>query len=309
MSASGDGGTTIRIKFTTGGGHSTARPVPSRGGGKGKLVRPTSMISYRRDEESSSSESDYDHVRGTNGRTRRKRDRKSEIARAAERIKLGLPPRAKLPGDPKRERRQSLPDGGGRRRSRRYDDEDEDEEDDPDGHDTDNTLRAGISAVKLRHRRVRLPDSFFTTTALRDQALEAANSRRSSSRLQYAFGQRLPEQVFHTQEFELFGGVSNDAADLAPGNSTRRLEEIVAERQGDSVAVWGGRVVPRSALTALSHGPIKKSSMGGASSLPVVPATFASAVSTDDPLLKASPTNKPSTQAHKQSVTDTMDVD
>lgn len=266
MSASADGGTTIKIKFGASSmSHSGARPGPSRGGGKGRLVQPLHTNRY-----TSSDESDYGDMRGGDNQRQRKRDRKAELARAAERVKLGLPPRSKLPGDPKRERRRR---SSNTHRSRAGDSETEDEDED-DSEEDESTPRArrNITSSHHRPRRIRLPDSFFATSALRDQALAAANSRRSSSRLQYAFGQRLPEQVLYTQEFELFGGVAEDESDLFDGNSSRRLEEMVAERQGDSAAVWGGRVVPKSALTALQFGPIKKGSTVSAniSSLPDV---------------------------------------
>lgn len=74
----------------------------------------------------------------------------------------------------------------------------------------------------------------------------------------YAFGQRLPDGALNRYgEFELFGGVADDESDKEPGNTRTRLEEMVVARDGEGKAeVWGGRVVPRSALEVERRGPI-----------------------------------------------------
>ena len=77
-SVSGDGGMTIRIKFANG--------TSSKG-------RPRTTYASYDDEEEEEYEDDAGEGRR---RSTAKRDRKAERARAAERIRLGLPPRASL---------------------------------------------------------------------------------------------------------------------------------------------------------------------------------------------------------------------
>ncbi|KAM0788543.1 hypothetical protein ACM66B_001671 [Microbotryomycetes sp. NB124-2] len=106
-------------------------------------------------------------------------------------------------------------------------------------------------------KRVRLPDSFFTNPSLRDQYLTSLKSRRQSSRLLYAFGQRLPDEVQHQEEFVPHGGTSGILAeDTAPGFSQTTLEEMIAQRGGQAFAVVNGIVVPKSAVDAYGTGPV-----------------------------------------------------
>lgn len=298
VSASGDGSTTIKIKFIAGGrggggryvevgGSGSGAGSSSRGGG-GKGKASASRFSYAEpDSEESEEESDEDDDEqeeeeeedegygessrsgGREGRAGPKRDRKAERARAEERVRHGIPARSNRSVDTSRKRRRSSREG----EEEEGDWEDNDlEDDEPEDRRPARPRRvqqlAQIKAAKAP-RRIRLPDSFFQTRALRDSFLAtlapppstdapSSSTRRSSSRLAYAFGQRLPDAaLLRVGEFELFGGVAGDDSDSNPGNTARRLEEMVVEREGEEKAeVWGGRVVPKSALEVERRGPI-----------------------------------------------------
>jgi hypothetical protein len=136
---------------------------------------------------------------------------------------------------------------------------------------------AAAPPARAKLVRKRLPDSFFHSVALRDavmashgpkgsngtsndDAAAAAPRRRASSRVLYAFGQRLPDQALVRQvEFEPHGGVSNDAWDDEEGHSQTTLEEMVRlrmERLGEEAVVLGGHVLPKSAVDAWSKDPL-----------------------------------------------------
>ena len=175
------------------------------------------------------------------------------------------------------------------------DDEDDDDEEEVDeldddedailanGTGADANARQGTSNIiaaaapaRAKLVRKRLPDSFFHSAALRDAVMAshhhnptngsngstnaAAPRRRASSRVSYAFGQRLPDQALVRQvEFEPHGGVSNDAWDEEEGHSRTTLEEMVRlrmERLGEEVVVLGGHVLPKSAVDAWSKDPL-----------------------------------------------------
>lgn len=205
---------------------------------------------------------------GVGGGKAAKRDRKAERVRAAERLSLGLAPRALLPS----ERVARIAAGGkGKKKARRtskgkYEELDSDEDDSELSDDDESFDDEEPRAPK----RLRLRDSFFHTTTLRDAFFPAsmfapeapnkpATSRRSSSRIAYAFGQRLPEAaLLQHAEFELHGGVAEELdMDTNPPFSQRRLEHMLLERMGgDGHVVWEGRVVPRSAIEVMQRGPI-----------------------------------------------------
>ena len=140
---------------------------------------------------------------------------------------------------------------------------------------TSNPNAAGTAPPRAKLVRKRLPDSFFHSAALRDAVMAshhnptngpngstnaAAPRRRASSRVSYAFGQRLPDQALVRQvEFEPHGGVSNDAWDEEEGHSRTTLEEMVRlrmERLGEEAVVLGGHVLPKSAVDAWSKDPL-----------------------------------------------------
>ncbi|GAA5844185.1 hypothetical protein JCM5353_000276 [Sporobolomyces roseus] len=133
--------------------------------------------------------------------------------------------------------------------------------------------------------RIRLKNSFFQTPSLRDQLFPKAailsqfktstsnltpsaesglkqkkeNRRRSSSRVAYAFGHRLPDAALMKQaEFEPHGGGSQGSK----GKKGTPLEEMVLERmvkrgEGDEVVVLGGRLLPKSAVDAWRIDPVR----------------------------------------------------
>ena len=302
LSASGDGSTTIRIKF---GANGARRPnsTTTRGG----QSKQRSRISYAEadtddEEEDEEGERDYyyehEPAQSRSGKGQ-KRDRAAEKARAQERVRLGYPARSSYPVNisdridtTKRRRRRS--------KSEEEDEEADSEDNDDQEADDDAEDRSHVTrprhAVQLQsrrrrasrgeHRRIRLPDSFFHTEASRDLYLSTlqpsdpgapGSSRRSSSRLAFAFGQRLPDAaLLRYQEFELFGGVAEDETDQETGNTGRRLEDMVVERLGVANAeVWGGRVVPKSALDAERRGPIvirqEQPNGGGVAAVPPAP--------------------------------------
>lgn len=134
-----------------------------------------------------------------------------------------------------------------------------------------NAATASSSCANLVRKR--LPDSFFQSAALRDAVMAShqgpANGpngsndgpqRRASSRVSYAFGQRLPDRALVRQvEFEPHGGVSNDAWDDEEGHTRTTLEEMVRlrmERLGEEAVVLGGHVLPKSAVDAWSKDPL-----------------------------------------------------
>lgn len=198
-----------------------------------------------------------------------KRDRKAERARAEERKKLGLPPRASLEkaltGSSAR-----VPKVGKRRSARQSyaaeDDEEEDEEDDEadewDDVDSETGRPTRASAAPLVRKR--LIDSFFHSASLRDSVMAAhqkQGGRRSSSRVAYAFGQRLPDAaLLHYSEFAPHGGVTGDSDDDDEGYSRVALEEMVQhrslERHGEKLVLLDGRVLPQSALDVWRDGPL-----------------------------------------------------
>lgn len=97
----------------------------------------------------------------------------------------------------------------------------------------------------------RLPNSFFHSEILRESASKP--NRKRSSRLAYAFGQRLPDAASTRKVFELAGGISED--DQEP------LEDYVRTREGCNIGGGGtkiiisGILIPSSALDVLSNGP------------------------------------------------------
>ncbi|GAA5867301.1 hypothetical protein JCM1840_005018 [Sporobolomyces johnsonii] len=268
LSATGDGGTTIRIRFGAGPGSASASLAPSPVSSPAPPIHSyTPSTSY-----------------GAQPPPRKgpKRDRKAERERAEERRRLGIAPRASIEKAKFGTKAQRGPQ---RRRSVNYaedDDEDdeldelelEDDEDEDGGgpgdehdewDDTDSetgqpyrasrTARCGSHhAPSSSIRSKRLPGSFFHSAALRDSVLLSHQpGRRSSSRVAYAFGHRLPDAaLLKYQEFEPHGGVDGEAAG-------RTLEEMVRERRehkGESVVVLGGRVLPKSAVDAWSVDPM-----------------------------------------------------
>ncbi|GAA5933994.1 uncharacterized protein JCM15063_000527 [Sporobolomyces koalae] len=161
-----------------------------------------------------------------------------------------------------------------------------------------------------RPTRVRLRDSFFHTTSMRDSFFpklvvtpnnastsHAANKterRRSSNRIVYAFGHRLPESTLLLErEFEPFGGEYHSTTSYATGSSDdddssssdedekkviddtdgtrvrkgysrRSVEDLIRDRltqrgeQGEFVVLKGGKILPRSAVDAWSIDPVRQ---------------------------------------------------
>ncbi|KAM0754378.1 hypothetical protein T439DRAFT_376873 [Meredithblackwellia eburnea MCA 4105] len=262
VSASGDGGTTIRIKFgQTQQGQSSQgqqqRVVSSSSAAGGRLVSAGPPHANGAPESSG------------DGSTKRKRDRRLEKERSEERKRLGLGPRDSLPGDigangagepqrKKKKKKRSNPemdrDSQDERNMSDGNDE-EDEEDEYDGMDEEGRLRQQMYAAQ---RRLRLPDSFFSSEALRDSVAAMANSksgRRSSGRVMYAFGTRLPDQALANRyDFELRGG--QDESDYED-EMNLPLEEMVRKRLGDHTVMINGIPIPPSALEVLANGPLQ----------------------------------------------------
>ncbi|GAA5976468.1 hypothetical protein JCM10908_005511 [Rhodotorula pacifica] len=229
-----------------------------------------------------------------------KRDRKAERERAEERRKLGLKPRSSIDkatafmasppllsssataagarppllpkkSPVKRARRSSRAGVSYAESDEEEDDDEQEDEDEDEGEDEDALMQDGTYATQNGSRpaalpaklvRKRLPDSFFHSAALRDSVMAAQgpNARRASSRVSYAFGQRLPDQALVRQvEFELHGGIANDAEDDEEGHTRTTLEEMVRlrmERHGEEAVVLGGHVLPKSAVDAWSKDPL-----------------------------------------------------
>ncbi|BGO90006.1 hypothetical protein NBRC10512_001991 [Rhodotorula toruloides] len=207
-----------------------------------------------------------------------KRDRKAERQRAEMRRKMGLKPRASINkalgggGEGRKARRSGR--AAARRQSYAEDKDDEEDEDDDEtdedaeGEEWDEEDWDAADPKRARASqpaelvRLRLPDSFFHSAALRDSVIAShgPNARRSSSRVAYAFGQRLPDHALLRQaEFELHGGISGDAEDDEEGHSRTSLEQMVSMRMqthGEEVVVLDGRVLPKSAVDAWSKDPL-----------------------------------------------------
>lgn len=112
-----------------------------------------------------------------------KRNRKAEVARKEERVRLGLPPRVNLG--------KALARAGGAKGSDVEMDELEEEADELEEAEVVEQL----VLKKRKKRRVELLGTFFPTKALRDSALASlgvSRGSRRSSRVEYAFGQPTP---------------------------------------------------------------------------------------------------------------------
>ncbi|KAL8287057.1 hypothetical protein RQP46_004063 [Phenoliferia psychrophenolica] len=291
LSASGDGGTTIRIRFgaatTTSASSSKA---PARFSGRGP-ARDSSGARAHYAEDDDEPEVDYDdddeepledtndepyrqgqldRVNPLTGSTKPKRDRTAERGRAAERIRLHLPPRVDISkaatnshssSTKKRARRRASATQPSRKRTRNVEmgrdsdfesqqatEEDEDDDLDEEGQWTpvvgnvaqllaaeghDITKSAVSAAAHLAARRLRLRDSFFSSEALRDAVVPIEGNqigRRSSGRVAYAFGQRAPDHAL-ARQFEFEPrGGNEDGADETVSPS---LEELVSRRRRD----------------------------------------------------------------------------
>ena len=302
MSASaaqaGGGGTKIRIKFGAPSASASASvpASPRRAGGRRPLAVTAGGAGADEDDElaSSGDEDDADASRYTiRGELRKgpKRDRRAERARAEERRRLGLPPRASIAkaltgksgiqrrasGRKRAERRKSYADGDDDDEEEEEEDEetpDEEEEggegegqaDEWDGCDseTGRPLRRSASSRSAAPLvRKRLPDSFFHSATLRDavMASHGPNARRASTRVAYAFGERLPDAaLLRVVEFEPRGGVAGDEDDDDEGFSRVTLEAMVQrrslERHGETMVLLDGRVLPKSALDVWRDGPL-----------------------------------------------------
>ncbi|KAK4058552.1 hypothetical protein OIO90_000714 [Microbotryomycetes sp. JL221] len=232
-----DNGTRIKLSF--GAGTSSAadsissRGIPHRGGGKTTLP-PRRRPSHADDDEDA--DEDDDHAKNARVSKAQARARRAQPA-AAQRRRVSQ-------SEAKRPRIRSDPTLGNSQWQVISEDEDDDEDDGEQYHNP-------------YAKRIRLPDSFFSNPSLRDSFLAASKSRRQSSRLLYAFGQRLPDEVTRQQEFVLYGGTSGILAeDTAPGFSQKTLEDMIVERGGEAQTVVDGIVVPKSAVDALGHGPV-----------------------------------------------------
>ncbi|BGP14486.1 hypothetical protein JCM10213v2_002435 [Rhodosporidiobolus nylandii] len=341
--AAGPGnGTTIRIKF--------GPPIPSPAPSIASTSAPTSAAprSPARERPRRSSRTDdptLDLDRFTiTGEPRKgpKRDRKAEKARAEERRKLGLAPRANIEkhlyGTKVQKRRPAR--RASRAASYAEDDDDEGDEEDENSDEPDSDELSELedgegggtgdewdetdseSGLRVRRRsstggrkrplkRLRLRDSFFHTEEARDAfhatlvktqpgAPPARPARRSSSRVAYAFGQRLPDAALLRQaDFEPHGGVPAEEESELEGHSRTPLEELIGERMqktGADVVVHAGRVFPQSALNAWVNDPIKGSPTKGGSALSSVAASVASDV--EMPSRAASPASALNGHAH-----------
>lgn len=118
----------------------------------------------------------------------------------------------------------------------------------------------------------RLPGSFFSSAALRDSAFAIASNpnqkRRSSSRVAYAFGTRVPEAaLMNEREFTLFGGVDlrTDPLEI-PLEQLARIRAMegvdddeaameVQRRSGIGAVLVNGVVVPASSYAAFLSSP------------------------------------------------------
>lgn len=138
------------------------------------------------------------------------------------------------------------------------DEEAEDEDDD------DQTSRA---VVNVGAGRLRLPDSFFSSEALRDSVALAANAksgRRSSGRVLYAFGTRIPDQAlarrfdFLPRGGEEFPSLESEKHLPLEEMVRRRADPTSSSSRDDAAVTWvDGVVVPRSALAVLADGPLQ----------------------------------------------------
>jgi len=311
--AGGGGGTKIRIKF--GASSAAVAPASPRRASRSSAVAVDPAVEDGEDDELLSDD-EGDASRYTiRGELRKgpKRDRRAERARAEERKRLGLPPRASitkaLTGKSGIQRRS----GGRRRASRSYADGDEDEDEDEDeemddeeaeeggeeyeggeggrnewdGYDseTGRPLRASTSRAPAQLVRRRLPDSFFHSTSLRDavMASHGPNARRASTRVAYAFGERLPDAaLLNVAEFEPRGGVAGDEDDDEEGYSRTTLEAMVQERSlerhGETMVLLDGRILPKSALDVWRDGPLAVSPARRSALSSVAPSAAASVV-------------------------------
>ncbi|GAA6059324.1 hypothetical protein JCM10212_005904 [Sporobolomyces blumeae] len=296
-SAGGSNGMRIRIKFDANPvpsrpiDRTSIAPVPARGYGGGKDPHrglaagarvPAAAKGSKRPRASSGKDATKPRPRPRNGeRKMPSRARKGEARYADFDDEVD-----EL--DPSDSSLSDLDDGEGEAERDQLEDEEEvdqllnDSFDSTTGEPRPDRRRRRASTTK--YPRIRLPNSFFQSAALRDSIFpppRAAASgpgakppptRRSSSRVAYAFGHRLPDAALLRQaEFELHGGTSAvEAENAQPGYSAVKLEELVQERAerswGDQVVVIGGRVLPKSAVDAWMVDPVRKrevSSNGG----------------------------------------------
>lgn len=267
LSASGDGGTTIRIKFS-GLTASGSGPLPSPS--KSVVFKPSRFprgrerrTLYTEHDDDDDADEDQGNDSDAEGRLQDegnefghhtvKRDRKAERDRAAERIRLGLPPRAsieKAAGASKKSKLKLKLNAKHRNRERFESPMEVDSASDDQGKESRST------SAHTGNPRRRIKDSFFESEALRESVMSTAG-RRSSGRVAYAFGQRVLDSVFFSSEFELHGGRDGE-------HDGELLEEMVRRREGEDrprpflvngVAVPASELITTTTRAFISHSP------------------------------------------------------
>lgn len=159
-----------------------------------------------------------------------------------------------------------------------------------------NNSNASSSSLR-RNVRQKIFESFYTvelrnsifTNTLSTSLAACTQVRRSSSRLSYAFGQRVPEIILNQQsEFELYGGGTGEKLEDMVLRRTRNLagnDNFSEENAGEATRVFGGVVVPASSFFAMSKGPILMTT-----TTPSIATAITNPILSDSSLSSASPT-------------------
>lgn len=232
VSASGDGGTTIKIVFkgsraTNGAGLAKGKSSVRAGGAKGALRHAggRTYADLADDEIDADQYSDHDFL------------------------------------DPKLKKGKANRNGQTQKKSRAFvgmmaRDSDDEEVDCDESEDEEDQMENG-RRKRNKPNPTRLLNTFFQSEILRESvAVASKTNRKRSSRLAYAFGHRLPDAASVRKVFEPVGGISDD--DQEP------LEDFVRTREGCNIGGGGstkviisGILIPASALDVLSNGPSK----------------------------------------------------
>lgn len=238
------GATSIRIKFK---GNNSDSVV----GGQGKNIILKSkrskylemeseddQVGITSQDENQTIESSLQHQHLQSKPLAKPRDRQAERERASQRVA------------------GEVAAGSSRKRSR---------------NDGDSRVKGSSTSAISRRVKQRQLDSFYSSAELRSSVMDTFSlsstsaipkNRRASSRLSYAFGQRIPDHILAQQsEFELHGGGPGEKLEDMVLRRSNKIKRSLAGEEGkeydegevEATRVFGGVVVPASAMSIQSR--------------------------------------------------------
>lgn len=137
--------------------------------------------------------------------------------------------------------------------------------------ESDVRVKGSSTGVIPRRGQQKQLDSFYTSVEFRNSIMDnfslsstttTSNGRRASSRLSFAFGQRVPDFVLAQQsEFELHGGGPGEKLEDMVLRRSNKIKRSLAGEEGneynenevEATRVFGGVVVPASAMAIQSR--------------------------------------------------------